>query len=186
MRILLLSSAFVLAALPAAASSIENISGTADYANSITTITCATCTIEKKVVVSSYVVPKLTSGVVNVDIRDYKGVRDVVRIDKFLGGSPVRIISKDQVPLMEEMRAANQKIAEDRIAAAKARYDTIDQRVAAIQPPDNRGNSRNFGIDQETTAAVGAKAHVANDVSTATPTEVSAPFDPAKLELRIN
>lgn len=186
MRILLLSSAFLLAALPAAASSIENISGTADYAGSITTITCPTCTVEKKVVVSSYVVPKLASGVVHVDISDYKGVKDVVRIDKFLGGSPVRFVSRDQVPLMEEMQAANQKIAADKIAAAKAHYDLVDQKVAAIQPPDNRGGPHNLGIDRETTAAVAAQSPAADEISKATPTAVSAPFDPAKLELRIN
>jgi hypothetical protein len=189
MRILLLSAAFALAALPAAASSIQNISGTADYADSIKTISCPTCIEPKKVAVKGYVVPKLNRDVVNVEIRDDKGIKDVVRIDKFLGGSPVLFVLKDQAALLEDMRTANRKIAEEKLAAAAARLETIDQAVAEIQPPDIRDGQHKVGIDRETTAAVASMAPQvpkANEISNATPTKIEAPFDPAKLELRIN
>jgi hypothetical protein len=173
MRALLFGSLLVLAGYPAFASSIVTLQPLHGDGPSVTTITCEHCppVVEKDV--TGYTVPKLSSGVVSVQIRDEHGSKDLVRIDKFLGGSPVMMVSKAQAPLKEEMDAVNAKIKVRQREQELARLDVIDQKTAASQPPDARYARNKPGVDSSATTAAVDKA-----------TEQT--FDPDKLTLRID
>lgn len=169
MRTLLFATLMASAALPAYASSVEKVTSGQVSDDSILRITCLDCKAApaRK---SNYEVPEL-SGVASMQIVDKDGKQEVIRIDKFMGGSPVMIMSKTQAPLIEEMSAVEQKAKEAQIAARNAELQAIDMKTAARIPPDERGTFTLAGIDREaTTAAVGAEASA---------------FDPNSLQLRL-
>lgn len=169
MRTLLLATLMASAAMPAHAASIQNVEASPARQDSIVKISCADCT-STQVHKRDYKVPDL-AGVSSMEIVVTDGKPEVVRVDKFMGGSPVMTLSKTQGPLIEEMSDIEQKAQEARQAARAAELQAIDMKTAAILPPDERGTTTVAGIDREaTTAALGADA---------------APFDPEKLTLRL-
>jgi hypothetical protein len=170
MRTLLFATLMASAALPAAAASIEKIGAGRVNDESILKITCTTCDGQAPVAKHRYQVPAL-DGVASMEIIDQGGKPEVVRVDKFMGGSPVMTKSKTQGPLIEEIHAAEQKAHDAKVAARNAELQAIDMKRASILPPDERGLGAVAGIDRDsTTAAVGPEG---------------AAFDPAKLTLRL-
>ena len=103
MRRIILSLALLMAGQSAMASSIEPIAQmTGTGADSIVTKSCADCpplAAPKK----TYIVPDLTPGTQKVELRDINGERKVARIEAWMGGSPVVIMSK---PTAETLAAA--------------------------------------------------------------------------------
>lgn len=174
MRKLLFAALITAAAAPAQASSIEAVHASVDTEHSILTLSCSTCPAQPEAGQRAYRVPSLDGHVAEQKIVDKNGAQEVMRVDRFMGGSPVVTYSKTQGPILEEMQKANLKMEKARVAARKADLDALDAQAAAIQPPDNRNNAAMAGIDREaTTAALGIEAE-------------AAPFDPAKLSLRLN
>ncbi len=169
MRTLLLATLMASAVLPAHAASIEKIQAGQVNDASIVKISCAECQgapSPKR----SYQVPNL-AGVASMEIVDKEGKPEVVRVDKFMGGSPVKTMSKTQGKLIEEMSAIEKKTQEAKVAARNAELQAIDTKAALNLPPDERRSGTLAGIDREaTTAALAADA---------------APFDPAGLQLRL-
>lgn len=170
MRKLLLATLMASASVPASASSIEQIQSNTGSIGSIVKISCEHCPPATDGP-SVYKVPALPQGVAQEQIVAKNGAPEVMRIDRFMGGSPVLTYSKAQGPIIEEMRAAEQKVAESKAAARNAELAALDAKRATILPPDDRHTIALTGIDRATTAAVEADA---------------APFDPAKLSLRLN
>ncbi|MET3615185.1 hypothetical protein ABID16_003528 [Rhizobium aquaticum] len=169
MRTLLLATLMASAVLPAHAASIEKIQAGQVNDASIVRISCTDCQgapARKR----NYQVPDL-AGVASMEIVDKEGKPEVVRVDKFMGGSPVTTLSKTQGKLIEEMSAIETKAHEAKIAARNAQLQAIEAKASSILPPDERRNSTAAGIDREaTTAALAADA---------------APFDPNRLQLRL-
>lgn len=169
MRTLLLATLMASAALPAHAASIEKIQAGQVNDASIVKISCADCQNAPSLK-RNYQVPSLT-GVASMEIVDKAGKPEVVRIDKFMGGSPVKTMSKTQGKLIEEMSAIEKKTHEAKVAARNAQLQAIDTKAAMILPPDERKSASLAGIDREaTTAALGAEA---------------ARFDANSLQLRL-
>lgn len=169
MRTLLFATLMASAAVPASATSVEKVMSGKITEGSIVQVSCPDCKAApaRK---SAYQVPDL-AGVASMQIIDKDGKPEVVRVDKFMGGSPVTTMSKSQAPLIEEMSAIEKKAHEAKIAARKAELQAIEMKAAAKLPPDERGTTTLAGIDREaTTAAVGSQA---------------AAFDPASLTLRL-
>lgn len=172
MRKLLLATLMASASVPAFASSIEQIHASDASAGSVVNISCDHCPALSNDGPTGYKVPALPQGVAHEQIVAKDGSQEVMRVDRFMGGSPVLTYSKTQGPLIEEMRAAEQKLAEAKAAARNAELAALDAQRATILPPDERRTTAFAGIDRAaTTAAVEADA---------------APFDPAKLSLRLN
>lgn len=126
MRLVILSAIAALAAQPALASSIEKITGTRLNNDSILNVSCPTCpplkVAEEK---GDYLVPKLADGVQTEEIREVGGTREVIRVDRWMGGSPSTHISKTPVAALTEDEA------EKTIAEAKARKEEEAAREAA-------------------------------------------------------
>lgn len=174
MRRLLLCTLLALSGTSATASSIVLEKSLVQSGNSVQSITCPSCPEAQIVQVPAYKVPELKTGVVEASVKDWYGSDDLVRVDKFMGGSPVMTVSKQQAVLTQEIAAADKKIEDDRIAAANAALEALDKKVASTMvPPDERGSS-NPGVDTTTTTAAVGDA----------PTP--APFDPSTLQLRLN
>jgi hypothetical protein len=169
MRTLLFATLMASAAAPAYATSVEMVTSGLVKEGSIVQVSCPDCKAAPANK-TAYQVPDL-SGVASMHIIDKDGKPEVVRVDKFMGGSPVMTMSKTQGPLIEEMSAIETKAQEAKIAARIAELQAIELRAAAKLPPDERGTPTLAGIDREaTTAAVGAEA---------------AAFDPNSLTLRL-
>ncbi|MCD2172932.1 plant virulence effector HPE1-like domain-containing protein [Rhizobium sp. C4] len=169
MRTLLFATLMASAAVTAQAASVEKVTSGKVKEGSIVQVSCPDCKAApaRKM---SYQVPEL-AGVTSMEIIDKDGKPEVVRVDKFMGGSAVTTLSKTQAPLIEEMSAIETKAHEAKIAARKAELQTIEMKAATRLPPDERGTTSFAGIDREaTTAAVGAEA---------------AAFDPNSLTLRL-
>ena len=161
MHTLLFATLMASAALPAYASSVEKVTSGQVSDDSILRITCADCKAAppRK---TAYQVPDL-SGVASMQIIDKDGKPEVVRVDKFMGGSPVTTMSKTQGPLIEEMSAIEKKAHEAKVAARNAELQAIDMKASAKLPPDERGTTTLAGIDRDsTTAALGAEASAFN------------------------
>lgn len=174
MRKLLLAALLVSAAAPASAASIQEIHAAVTTEGSILTISCPGCVARPAQDLRKYTVPTLSEGVASMDIVDKDGKPEVRRVDKFLGGSPVVTISQTQAPLIEQIRDANHKLAEARIAARNAELAALEDRFSTMLPPDARPSTAFAGIDRNsTTAAVSSQAD-------------AAPFDPSTLKLRLN
>lgn len=169
MRTLLFATLMASAAVPASAASVEKVTSGKVAEGSIVRVSCPDCKAgpARK---TNYQVPEL-SGVSSMQIIDKDGKPEVVRIDKFMGGSPVTTTSKTQGALIEEMSAIEQKAQEAKIAARNAELQAIDTRSASRTPPDERGDPTLAGIDRDATTA-------------ALDTGASA-FDPNSLTLRL-
>ncbi|HWU62388.1 MAG TPA: plant virulence effector HPE1-like domain-containing protein [Ensifer sp.] len=170
MRSLLFAALMASAAAPAHAASIEKVTSGTVPDGSILQVSCEDCKASPPSRMG-YQVPKL-SGVASMKIVNTDGKPEVVRVDKFMGGSPVMTMSKTQAPLIEEMSAIETKAHEAKIAARNAELQTIDAKVAGRLPPDERGMTAIAGIDREATTAAlsGAQANA---------------FDPNSLTLRL-
>ncbi|MCD2179710.1 plant virulence effector HPE1-like domain-containing protein [Rhizobium sp. C1] len=170
MRAFLFATLMASAAFPACAASIEKVkTGQIDGDGSIMTVSCEDCQ-SAQARKRNYQVPQL-NGVASMEIVDENGKPQVVRVDKFLGGSPVTTTSKTQAQLIEEMAAIEKKAHEAKQAARQAQLQAIDMKSASILPPDERGARPLPGIDREATTAA---------LSTET-----ASFDPSQLTLRL-
>jgi hypothetical protein len=174
MRTHLLAMLLASAALPASAASIENIrTGNVSH-GSIISLSCADCSAKPVQDNRKYAVPALPEGVASMAIVDHDGKPQVMRVDKFMGGSPVRTVSQTQGPLIEQMRDVDRQIAAAQLAARNAELSALDAKLSTILPPDARQASSSAGIDRNSTTA-------------AVDTEASAQsFDPSKLTLRLN
>ena len=169
MRTLLFATLMASAAVPAYAASVEKVMSGKVVEGSIVRVSCPDCKASP-VRKMAYQVPEL-AGVASMQIVDQNGKPEVVRIDKFMGGSPVTTKSKTQGMLIEEMTSIEKKAHEAQVAARNAELQAIDTKAATRLPPDERGNTALAGIDREaTTAAVSAEA---------------ASFDPNSLTLRL-
>jgi 3-oxoacyl-[acyl-carrier-protein] synthase III len=128
MRSIILTAAFVLAGGSAMASSILPVeSNPNDNAGSIISETCDHCPAPKpKLKNKSYVVPELQTGTQTTEIRDINGERKVVRIEAWMGGSPVTFISK---------------ATPEALAAAGVSTDGIDPTATAAVTPDIKAAS---------------------------------------------
>ncbi|HZG27219.1 MAG TPA: plant virulence effector HPE1-like domain-containing protein [Ensifer sp.] len=169
MRTLLLATLLASAAMPAHSASIEKVTfGQADE-DSIVRITCADCPPAPPKP-GRYQVPAL-NGVASMQIVDQNGAPEVIRVDKFMGGSPVTTLSKTQGPLIEEMASIETKAKEARLAARNAELQAIDTKSASIRSPDERGAMALAEIDREST--------------TASLNQETAAFDPNTLQLRL-
>ncbi|UJW76268.1 plant virulence effector HPE1-like domain-containing protein [Rhizobium sp. SL42] len=94
MRKFLLTAMLLAGTSPAFASSIEVISGTPTQAHSITAIACPNCPPPQvKKDKHAYQVPTVPSGSQTAEILDVGGEKKLKRIESWLGGSPVVIMS---------------------------------------------------------------------------------------------
>jgi hypothetical protein len=169
MRTLLFATLMASAAVPAYAASVEKVTSGKLAEGSIVRVSCPDCKAApaRK---TAYQVPEL-AGVASMQIVDMDGKPEVIRVDKFMGGSPVTTMSKTQGPLIEEMTTIEKKAHEAKIAARNAELQAIDNKTASRLAPDERGTPMMAGIDREaTTAALGTQA---------------AAFDPNSLTLRL-
>lgn len=178
MRGFIAGSILVLAAMPAMANSIQNLTSGTDENHSLVFIKCTTCKEEKVEVKPDYIVPELSPGTEKVNIIDTDAGKEVVRIEAWQGGSPVRRISKTQAPILEReiaYRAEMQKKAQ-MASLKKSMGEWAKSRQAAIAPQ----------IDLETkTAAVTPDGATVGAGAAADKAE-SAGFDAGKLELRLD
>ncbi len=96
MRPIILTAAFVLAGSSAMASSILPVeSKPNDNGDSIISEICDHCPALKPELKSkTYIVPELKTGTQTTQIRNINGEQKVVRIEAWMGGSPVTFISK--------------------------------------------------------------------------------------------
>lgn len=174
MRKLLFAALLASTAVPASAASIQEIHTAVTTEGSIMTIACPDCQARPVEDKRNYKVPTLAEGVATMAIVDKDGTQEVKRVDRFLGGSPVVTYSQAQAPLVEQIRDANRKLAEAKLAARNAELAALDDRLSTILPPDARPSTAFAGIDRASTTAA-----LTNEAE-------AAPFDPAKLKLRLN
>ena len=93
MRNLVLTIAALALTGPAAASSIEVITGTEAVANSIVTRSCSDCPPLMQDRKPDYVVPSVPMGQQTAEIVDVDGKKKLKRVESWLGGSPVVVMS---------------------------------------------------------------------------------------------
>lgn len=125
MRLVILSAIAVIAAQPALASSIEPITGTRLANDSIINVTCDGCPPPKPPEErGAYQVPVIADGVQQENVETMGDQERVVRVDRWMGGSPSRFVTKVPPPSLSAVDA------EQTIAEAKARKEE-ELRLAA-------------------------------------------------------
>ena len=177
MRGILLGSVLALIAFPALSSSIEVIKHDGNKYGSIVAVRCSTCVDEPETTEKSdYNVPELAPGTQRVEIRDTENGKELVRIEAWFGGSPVRRVSYSQASLVEKDIAYREEKAKQAEIAAKQKAKKEEEEMQA---------SRDAGIDLDAKTAAVTKGSepVAAGMDAL---EKPAPFDPNKLELRLN
>ena len=98
------ASLFLVASLiagPAMAGSIDLVKSQprAGDTESVTRITCPSCTLVPKAAATAYRVPALKPGEQTVELKTVEGKEKIVRTEAWLGGSPVVFVS-DATPEM--------------------------------------------------------------------------------------
>ncbi len=172
MRGVFLGSVLALAALPAMAqSSIQELDEPGALYGSIVSIDCKTCVDPEDTTKPDYVVPELKPGTQSVQIVDTKDGKELVRIDAWAGGSPVRRVSMTQAVLVER---AQQIMAQ---AEQRKQQELEAQRLAETENPG-------VDLDATTAAVTPESAPIAAGMDDA-PAE-DAVFDPSKLEMRLD
>jgi len=168
MRVRIIVLALMSTATVAQAGSISVVTTGKDVPRSIERINCPTCIAKPKKASQSVV--ELAPGTQKIEVRDVAGVKKVFRTESWLGGSPVVFVSKalpGQVPVIAESETKEVE------SVASAPATTSEQPAASAEA--------NMIDERSTTAAVtadmGAKAKAS---------VLPKPFDPSKLELRLN
>jgi hypothetical protein len=119
MRTLLTTIAFVLAAAPAFAGSIEPIATGSSTGGSISAIRCDDCpALRPKAKIATYHVDALAPGTQKIEVREANGERKIFRTEAWMGGSPVLFVNK--APEEEAQSAEAVKPAEDRAVTVDA------------------------------------------------------------------
>lgn len=177
MRGILLGSVLALIAFPALSSSIEVLKEDDGEYGSVVAIHCSTCTDETEVAEDSdYTVPELAPGTQHVEILDTDKGKELVRTEAWFGGSPVRRVSYSQAPLVEQANAYREE---------KAKQAEIAAAQKAMKEEEEMQASKDAGIDLDAKTAAVTKGSEPVAAGMAQ-TEKPAPFDPNKLELRLN
>ncbi len=174
MRGVFLGSVMALAALPAMAGSIEELTAGKSTSNSIITIDCPACIDEAKVEANDYIVPELAVGTQKVEIRDTEDGKELIRIEAWQGGSPVRNVSLTQAALFEQAAEFATKEQEMRQAELDAKQS--DQDLAPGDP----------GVDLDATTAALKPGDPIAAATAEGPASEKADPDTDKLELRLN
>ncbi len=159
MRVALLGTVLALIGFPALAASVEDIKAFERVNDSVLEISCATCADSSSISKDAYTVPVLGKGVQRVELHETDDGPMAVRVEAWLGGSPVRLISRTQGQITTEMAKALEEAEEKRLAEEE-RLRNLPQE-----------------IDPAATAAVNAGEEPA--------APVAASFDPDALDLRI-
>jgi hypothetical protein len=170
MRLTLLTLIVVASGASAQAGSIDMVKSGQDNSRSIEHIRCDTC-IKKMEQKAAAAVIELAPGTQKVEIRDVDGVKKVYRTEAWMGGSPVVYVSKAVVqdpPV----------VADDKSDQTTQETADTPAAVTTSQPAAAEANM----IDEKSktsavTADIGANTKVAIK---------AAPFDPSKLQLRLN
>lgn len=169
MRLTLLTLIVVASGASAQAGSIDMVKSGQDASKSIEHIRCDACVkkMEKK---AAAAVIELAPGTQKIEIRDIDGVRKVYRTEAWMGGSPVVYVSKvigQDPPVVDEDKSdeTTQETADTPAAV------TTSQPAAEADMIDEKSKTSAVTADMGANAKVAIKA---------------APFDPSKLQLRLN
>jgi hypothetical protein len=156
MRTLLTTIAFVLAAAPAFAGSIEPIATGSSTGGSISAIRCDDCpALRPKAKIATYHVDALAPGTQKIEVREANGERKIFRTEAWMGGSPVLFVSK--APEEEAQKSAE-----------------------AVKPAEDRA------VTVDAAARTGALTTTAAHEAASATMIPSREFDPAQFELRLN
>lgn len=176
MRTALFGTVLIFAAFPAMAASIEKLEVTEGEKPSIMHFSCADCRQQNSVKTPDYSVPVLGKGTQRVEIHETDDGAKLVRVEAWMGGSPVRQVSSQQAKLVSEIAEAEQKLEEQRLAAIK-KAEERERRAEARKAEEDRKTAE---IDTEAkTAAISASPNEASKAPD------NAPFNPNSLDLRV-
>lgn len=170
----LIAAAGVLAALPAAASSIE-IPKNSGKGDSVTVVTCADCPPFQESRRSTYVVPTIAPNTDRTEIREVGGRMKVVRTEAWLGGSPILFMTSPTEAQLAALKAPAEPAPDS--------SETAGTPALAVQPEAESAEAAP-GVDERMrTSALDAKP-VAPTIAAAV-TAPSHDFDGKAFQLRL-